>query len=193
MPGEEWEKFANLRLLLTYMYAHPGKKLLFMGGELGQEGEWDHSRGLEWRSLEKKANRCLGWFIQELNQLYRSEPPLFEADCKAAGFEWLEVDNGEESIIAFLRKAKDPRRTLLFAMNFSDVSRPEHRIGVPYPVSYSEIFNSHAKRFGGLDGSPGGRVVDAEEVPCHGREFSIRLRLPALTAVVYRPAPAARD
>jgi 1,4-alpha-glucan branching enzyme len=160
-----------------------------MGGELGQASEWEHSRGLEWRSLENKANRALGWFFQDLNHLYRSQPALFEADFKSVGFDWLEVDNSEESIIAFLRKARDPRETLLFAANFSAVSRPDHRIGVPYPVAYIELFDSNLKRYGGLHSPSLGRVVHAEEVPWHGREFSIRLTLPALSAVILKPAP----
>jgi 1,4-alpha-glucan branching enzyme len=192
MPGDEWERFANLRLLFAFMYAHPGKKLLFMGGELGQAGEWEHSCGLEWRSLENKANRALGWFFQDLNRLYRSEPALFEGDFKSVGFDWLEVDNGEESIIAFLRKARDPRETVLFAANFSAVSRPDHRIGVPYPVDYTLLFDSNAKRYGGFRAEAPSTVVHAEEVPCHGREFSIRLPLPALSAMVLKPAPATR-
>jgi 1,4-alpha-glucan branching enzyme len=189
MPGEEWEKFANLRLLFTFMYAHPGKKLLFMGSELGQEREWDHAQGLEWRALEKKPNRVLGWFFQDLNRLYRTQPALHEVDFKAAGFEWLEVDNGEESIIAFARKARDPRRALLFAANFSDVSRPGHRIGVPYPVAYTLLFDSNATRYGGCGASPGQHVLNAEDCPCHGRDFSIRATLPALSAVILEPAP----
>ena len=191
MPGEEWEQFANLRLLFAFMYAHPGKKLLFMGGELGQAGEWEHSRGLEWRSLENKANRALGWFLQDLNRLYRSQPALFEADFKSVGFEWLEVDNAEESIIVFLRKARDPRETLLFAANFSAVSRPDHRIGVPYPVGYTMLFDSNAKRYGGFAAKASARVVRAEEVHWHDREFSVRLTLPALSAVILKPAPPA--
>ena len=189
MPGEEWERFANLRLLFAFMYAHPGKKLLFMGGELGQAGEWEHSRGLEWRSLENKANRALGWFLQDLNRLYRSEPALFEADFKSVGFEWLEVDNAEESIIAFMRKARDPRETLLFAANFSAVSRPDHRIGVPYPVDYTLLLDSNAKRYGGFAVEARARVMHAEEVHWHDREFSVRLTLPALSAVILKPAP----
>jgi 1,4-alpha-glucan branching enzyme len=94
------------------MYAHPGKKLLFMGNELGQEGEWDHAEELEWGALEKKPNRGLGWLLQDLNRLYRKQPPFYAEDFKPAGFEWLEVDNSEESIIAFLRKARDPRYDL---------------------------------------------------------------------------------
>jgi 1,4-alpha-glucan branching enzyme len=186
MPGNTWERFANLRLLVSLLYGHPGKKLLFMGSEFGQEREWDHSRGLEWHLLASEPHRRLSAFLRDLNRLYRSERAFFEVDFKAVGFEWLEVDNAEESVIAFLRKAKDPRNALLFAMNFSGISRPEHRIGVPYPVRYREVFNSNA--YGGL-----GRVprdyADAEEMPWHGREFSIRLCLPALSAVILKPAP----
>jgi len=188
MPGAVAEKFANLRLLYALMWAHPGKKLLFMGGELGQESEWSHAQGLEWRALEKKPNRALGWYIRDLNTLYRERPELFEVDFKAGGFEWLEVDNAEESIIAFLRKARDPRRTLLFAANFSAVPRPEHRIGVPYPGAYTLLFDSDAAKYGGTGTPAAGEAVCAEEVPCHGRDFSIRLSLPALTAVIFEPA-----
>ena len=190
MPGEAWEKFANLRLLFALMYAHPGKKLLFMGAELGQEGEWSHAQALQWDSLKQKANRSLGWFIQDLNCLYRAEGALHEADFTAAGFEWLEVDNADESVIAFLRKGRDPRDSVLFAANFSDISRPKHRIGVPYPVTYTELFDTAAKRYGGFGGpSSSPRVLHAEEIACHGRDFSICLTLPALSAVILKPAP----
>jgi 1,4-alpha-glucan branching enzyme len=189
MPGEEWEKFANLRLLFTFMYAHPGKKLLFMGSELGQQGEWDHAKELEWRALEKKPNRGLGWLVQDLNRFYRKQPPLYQVDFKPTGFEWLEVDNNEESIIAFLRKGRDPRHALLFAANFSDISRPQHRIGVPYPVAYTLLFDSNAGKYGGCGTPPGQDVRHAEEIPWHGRDFSIRITLPALSAVILQPAP----
>ena len=169
----------------------PARSCSFMGGELGQASEWDHARGLDWRSLENKANRALGWFFQDLNRVYRSEPALFEADFKSVGFEWLEVDNADESIIAFLRKAKDPRDAVLFAANFSAVSRPDHRIGVPYPVAYTLLFDSNAKRYGGFAAEAPARIVHAEEVHWHDREFSVRLTLPALSAVILKPAPPA--
>ncbi len=194
MPGEEWEKFANLRLLFTLMYAHPGKKLLFMGGELGQESEWNHSQGLDWRLLEKKANRSLQWFFQDLNRLYREEPALHEQDFRSAGFEWLEVDNGEESILAFLRKARDPRDALVFAANFGAISRPGHRIGVPFPTAYRELFDSNSVRYGGYEGrGERRRLIQADEIPWHGREFSISIDLPAMSAVVLKPAPLQID
>ncbi len=188
MPGDERERFANLRLLFALMYAHPGKKLLFMGGELGQESEWSHEAELDWRVLERKPNRALGWFIQDLNGLYRAQPPLHEVDCRASGFEWLEADNAEDSTLAFLRKAKDPRRALLFAGNFSAVSRPGHRIGVPYPVTYTALLNSNDERYGG-SGSSRCPQVSADEIPHNGHAFSIALDLPALSAVILQPAP----
>ncbi|MFO1118598.1 MAG: 1,4-alpha-glucan branching enzyme [Rhodospirillales bacterium] len=191
MPGEEWERFANLRLLFTLMYAHPGKKLLFMGGELGQEHEWSHETGLEWRALERRPNRALGWCVQDLNRLYRSQPALHQVDFRAQGFEWLEVENADESILAFLRKARDPRQALIFAGNFSAISRPDHRIGVPYPVAYTVLFDSNEPRYGG-SGVPGGRErIIAEDVPWQGQAFSISLCLPALSAVILQPDPAA--
>ena len=190
MPGEDWERFANLRLLFTFMYAHPGKKLLFMGGELGQEGEWSHETGMEWQALERKANRALGWCVQDLNRLYRSQPALHQVDFRGQGFEWLEVDNAEESTLAFLRKARDPRRTLLFAGNFSAISRPGHRIGVPYPVAYTVLFDSNEPKYGGAGAPRGGERVIADEIPWAGQPFSIRLALPALSAVILQPDPA---
>jgi 1,4-alpha-glucan branching enzyme len=189
MPGETWEKLANLRLLFTFMYAHPGKKLLFMGSELGQESEWNHAKDLEWGALEKKSNRGLSWLLQDLNRFYRAQPPLYEVDFKPVGFEWLEVDNSKESIIAFLRKGRDPRHVLLFAANFSAISRLEHRIGVPYPVSYTRLFDSNARKYGGCGTPPGQDILHAEEISCHGRDFSIRITLPAFSAVILEPAP----
>ncbi|MFO1145342.1 MAG: alpha amylase C-terminal domain-containing protein [Rhodospirillales bacterium] len=165
MPGEEWERFANLRLLFTLMYAHPGKKLLFMGGELGQEHEWSHETGLEWRALERRPNRALGWCVQDLNRLYRSQPALHQVDFRAQGFEWLEVENADESILAFLRKAKDPRQALIFAGNFSAISRPDHRIGVPYPVAYTVLFGNQAQVRRRRHCAWRARRIIAEDVP----------------------------
>lgn len=194
MPGDEWERFANLRLLYCFMYGHPGKKLLFMGAEFGQASEWDHARGLAWELLEQEPHRRMRDFLKDMNRLYRAEAAFFQADFKGVGFEWLEVDNAEESIIAFLRKAKDPRHALLFAMNFSAVSRPAHRIGVPFPCSYTRIFTTNAGAYSGLGESAAALTVAAEEIPAHGREFSICVRLPALSAAIFKPeAPDCRS
>ncbi len=188
MPGDEGEKFANLRLLYTYMYGHPGKKLLFMGGEFGQKSEWNHAQGLDWQLLESKPHSCLQDFWRDLNRLYRSERAFFETDFSHAGFEWLDVDSAEQCVIAFLRKAKDPRNTLLFAFNFSAVPRSGYRIGVSFPVSYTEIFNSNAKRYGGSGSSDPRGVAVAEEVAWNGHAFSIKISLAALSATIFKPA-----
>ncbi|MFO1154058.1 MAG: 1,4-alpha-glucan branching protein GlgB [Rhodospirillales bacterium] len=184
------EKFANLRLLYLFMYAHPGKKLLFMGGEFAQKGEWNHARSLDWALLGETAHRQTKAFVTALNTLYRSEQALFEADFHVSGFEWLEADNAEECIIAFQRRAADPRNALLFVFNFSNVSRPEHRFGVPYPVAYEVVFDSNEARYGGRDTK--GRVgsfVHSERIWAHGRPASVSLPLPALSGVVLKPAP----
>jgi 1,4-alpha-glucan branching enzyme len=190
MPGGEWEKFANLRLLLAFMYAHPGKKLLFMGGEIAQTSEWSHDKSLDWRLLERDAHRKFHRFMAELNRAYRSERAFFEVDFKDAGFEWLDVDSAEESVVAFLRKAKDPRNALLVAFNFSLVSRPRYRIGVPYPTAYAEVLNTNATEYGGCGPVQAQTEVAAEEVPYAGRAFSIEIALPALSGIALKPAPA---
>jgi 1,4-alpha-glucan branching enzyme len=190
MPGGEWEKFANLRLLLAFMYAHPGKKLLFMGGEFAERSEWSHDKALDWGLLGREPNRKLSRFVGDLNQLYRSERAFFEVDFKSSGFEWLDVGSTGDSVIAFLRKAKDPRNALLLAFNFSLASRPSYRIGVPYPTVYKELFSSNAVEYGGFGHTLTRTEVAAEEIPYMEQAFSIELPLPALSAIVLKPAPA---
>jgi len=189
MPGNEWERFANLRLLFTFMYAHPGKKLLFMGGEFGQPSEWNHATSLDWHLQARGRHQELSRFIEDLNRLYQSEKAFYEMDFKEIGFRWMDVDSAQESVIAFVRRAKDPRNALLFVLNFSAVSRPEYRVGVPYPVTYRQLFNSNEPRYGGFGSGPTERGVEAEEIPWHGQEFSVNLALPALGGIVMKPAP----
>jgi 1,4-alpha-glucan branching enzyme len=191
MPGDDWEKFANLRLLFLLMYTHPGKKLFFMGGEFGQRSEWNHARSLEWELLEHRPHRQLKQFVAALNHFYVAEPALFEVDFRHAGFKWLEVDNGEESILAFVRRERDPRQGLVVILNFSAISRPAHRLGVPYPVAYEVLFDSNAELFGGAAGGHGlaGRRLLAEPVEAHGQAFSIVLPVAALSGLVLRPDP----
>jgi 1,4-alpha-glucan branching enzyme len=189
MPGDEWQKFANLRLLYSFMYAYPGKKLLFMGGEFGQWNEWNHNAGLDWHLLDSEPHKCLQYLVGDLNRLYHSEKAFYEVDFKSAGFEWIDADNANENVIAFMRKGKDPRNCLFFAMNFSSVPREHYRMGVPFPVFFKEVLNSDAIRYWGR-----GKVLQAggamaEEIPWHGREFSLSLYLPPLGAVVLKPFP----
>ncbi len=186
--GEPWEKFANLRLLLAFLYAHPGKKLLFMGGEFGQAGEWNHATGLDWRQAEEEPNRCVAALLADLNRLYRRERALFEVDFRGAGFEWLDVHSADHNVIAFVRKARDPRNALIFVLNFAGVSWPDYRVGVPYPVAYRPLLDTNDVAYGGAGGR-GDDEIWAEEIGWHGQAFSLRLRLPALSAVVLKPAP----
>jgi len=189
MPGNEWQRFANLRLLYAFMYAHPGKKLLFMGGEIGQQSEWNHDKSIEWFLLENPSHKGIQTFFKDLSRLYAKEKAMHEIDFHESGFEWIDVNNADDNIVSFLRKAKDPRNALIFAMNFSSVSSENYRMGVPFPGIYREILNSDASEYWGDGNTLPDKKITAEELPCHNRPFSITLNLPSLTAVVLKPAP----
>lgn len=188
MPGDDWRKQANLRLLLGYMYGEPGKKMLFMGGELGQWSEWDHDRALDWNLLEYEPHRGLQGFVRDLNRLYRSEPAMYEQDFSPDGFEWIDFRDVEASVVSFIRKGLDPDERLLFVFNFTPIVRDGYRIGVPGPGYYRELLNSDASIYGGSNVGLGGGVR-AEETVCHGRPYSLRLTLPPLGMLVLKPEP----
>lgn len=189
MPGNEAEQFANLRLLYAFMYAHPGKKLLFMGGEFGQLGEWNHDAELDWVRSKQPLHQGLQRFVAALNKLYVREPALHQVDFHPAGFAWLDANGAETNVLAFERKARDPREALLFIFNFSDQPRCNYRIGVPYPTSYRELLHSDARDYSGTGLVTAGGRLTAEEFVSHGFPFSIILDLPPLSAVVLKPAP----
>ncbi len=189
MPGTERQQFANLRLLYAFMYGHPGKKLVFMGGEFGQPNEWNHDSGLEWALLPKPAHQGLQRFVSDLNTLYAREPACHQVDFRGAGFEWLDASGAETSVLAFARKARDPREAVLFVLNFSDQAHKTYRIGVPYPVEYRELLHSDASEYGGSGATLPGKRVMAEEFFSHGYAFSIVLNLPPLSALVLKPGP----
>jgi len=189
MPGTEREQFANLRLLYAFMYGHPGKKLLFMGGEFGQPSEWNHDAELEWGLLRKPPHQGIQRFVADLNRLYRQEPACHQVDFRGAGFEWLDAGGAETNVLTFLRKARDPRDTVVFVLNFSDQAYKHYRIGVPFPVEYRELLNSDASEYGGSGETLAGKRIMAEEVSSHGYAFSLVLNLPPLSAVVLKPAP----
>jgi 1,4-alpha-glucan branching enzyme len=178
MPGDRWQKFANLRSLYAYMWARPGKKMLFMGGEFGQWREWNHDNSLDWHLLTEPDHRGLQALVRDLNRLYRAEPALWEADIEPAGFQWIDANNGDENIIAFMRIAPSGRR-LVCICNFAPVVREGYRIGVPERGLYREILNTDAAAYGGSNvGNSGG--VFAEDRASHGMMFSLVLRLPPL-------------
>jgi 1,4-alpha-glucan branching enzyme len=193
MPGTERQQFANLRLLYAFMYGHPGKKLLFMGGEFGQPSEWNHDGELEWALLRKPQYQRLQRFVSDLNALYAREPALHQVDFRGAGFEWLDASGAETNVLAFARKARDPREAVLFVLNFSDQPHKHYRIGVPYPVTYRELLHSDASEYGGTGATLPGKQVAAEEMASHGFAFSIVLDLPPFSAVVLKPAPLALE
>ena len=190
MPGDIWQRFANLRCLYAYMYGHPGKKLLFMGGEFGQWREWDHDQSLDWHLLEEGPyHKGLQRLVRDLNSLYRSQPALFQVDFDPAGFEWIDCHDWQQSVVSFLRRAKDPGDFAVLVCNFTPVPRFGHRIGVPVGGYYAELLNSDAAIYGGGDLGNGGGVK-AEPVPAHGRPFSLVLTVPPLATVVFKPAGA---
>ena len=186
MPGDRWQKFANLRTYLTFMYTMPGKKLLFMGGEFAQEREWNHNIGLDWHLLDDPMHAGLQRLVRDLNHSYRGIRPLHELDCEADGFEWIDCHDAEQSIIAYLRRGKDHGRFVVIVCNFTPVVRYNYRIGVPCGGYYQELLNSDAQAYGGSNvGNLGGRIADT--TPFQGRPYSLVLTLPPLAAIVLAP------
>jgi 1,4-alpha-glucan branching enzyme len=186
MPGDEWRKFANLRLLYALMFGHPGKKLLFMGGEFGQWSEWNHDASLDWHLMQQPLHAGLQRWVRDLNTLYRGERSLYEVDFDASGFEWVDCTDFERSIVSFLRKAENSKDMLLFVYNFTPVPRHNYRVGVPLECNWKEMLNSDAALYGGSgQGNLGGLV--AAPLPSQGRPYSLNLTLPPLSAVVFRP------
>jgi 1,4-alpha-glucan branching enzyme len=182
MPGDDWQKFANLRLLYAYLFGQPGKKLLFMGSELGPWSEWHHDGSLNWDLLESSHHVTILRLVQSLNHIYAKEPALHEYDCDPRGFEWLDANDYESSVISFLRKGKQPEDRVAVVCNFTPVPRHCYRTGVPQFGFWREILNTDALEHGGSGmGNLGG--VYAENAPCHGRKFSVSLTLPPLAAV----------
>jgi 1,4-alpha-glucan branching enzyme len=188
MPGDYWQKFANLRLLLGYMYGQPGKKLLFMGGEFGQWAEWYHEASLDWHLLAYPMHGALQRWVMDLNRLYHQEPALYTQDFTPAGFEWIDCNDMEQSVITFLRKGLDPGDLMLVVCNFTPVPRHNYRMGVPLSGFWREVLNSDAHDYGGSGhGNLGG--VETTPTPCHGRLHSLSLILPPLTALFFKPQP----
>jgi 1,4-alpha-glucan branching enzyme len=187
MPAYYMEdKFANLRLLYGFMYGHPGKKLLFMGGEIGEWDEWDHNNGLNWALLRWPPHQRLQQFVKDLNRLYVSEPALYEVDFHYSGFEWIDFHDSDNSIISFLRRAKNPNEFVVFVCNFTPVVREGYRIGVPTPGFYAELLNSDAAVYGGQNiGNRGG--LPAEDFAWQGRPHSLQLTVPPFAVVVLKP------
>ncbi|MDE2261593.1 MAG: alpha amylase C-terminal domain-containing protein, partial [Gammaproteobacteria bacterium] len=186
MPGDEWQQFASLRLLFGYMWTHPGKKLLFMGGEFGQKREWQHDESLEWHVLQYPLHEGLRRWVRDLNHLYRGTPALYQRDFTPDGFQWIDCNNADESVIVYLRRGQRPGDVALVACNFTPVPRDNYRIGVPRGGWWRERLNSDASEYGGSGiGNFGG--VEASPLPSHGMTHSLALHLPPLSAVIMTP------
>lgn len=185
MPGDEWQRFANLRLMYGYMYTHPGTKLLFMGGEFGQTSEWSIERGLEWWLLEFGVHQGMQAWVRDLNKFYSANPALYEKQFNAEGFEWVEHGDWENSIIAYLRKGEKTEENLLVVCNFTPVTRQGFRIGVPSAGKWKEVLSSDAKVYNGTGDHQNG-TVKADKQEWNGREHSIEFTLPPLSTVVFQ-------
>ena len=185
MPGDAWQRFGNLRLLLANQWANPGKKMLFMGSEFGSTSEWDQDEPLDWSLLEQAPHRGIQRLVSDLNRLYKAEPALHETDCEPAGFEWAEGGDAENSVLAFFRRSACDTRWVLAVMNFTPVVRTGYRVGVPFGGRWAEVLNTDAEVYGGSgEGNMGG--LEAEGVEWHGRAWSLPLTLPPLGAVFLR-------
>jgi 1,4-alpha-glucan branching enzyme len=185
MPGDDWQRFANLRLLLGYMWAHPGKKLLFMGGEFGQRSEWQHESSLEWHLLEYPEHRGLQRWVQDLNRLYKREPALYVLDFSTDGFEWIDFSDGEQSVLSFVRKSANPDDTLLVVCNCTPVPRHNYLVGAPCGGYWRELLNSDAENYGGSgQGNMGG--VTAAPLAVQGRPHALNLTLPPLAVLFFK-------
>lgn len=183
MPGDQWQKFASLRLLLGFMFGHPGKKLLFMGGEFGQWSEWNHDASLDWHLLNAPFHSALRHWVRDLNTLYRDQPALHQLDFDAGGFAWVDCNDYERSVISFLRRGRNPDEQLLFVCNFTPVARQNYRVGVPQLGYWKELLNSDAPVYGGSgQGNFGG--LQSVPLPIHGQPFSLNMTLPPLGVLV---------
>ena len=186
MPGDFWQRFANLRCYLSFFYTHPGKKLLFMGAEIAQQNEWSHERGLDWHLLEDPHHSGTQTLVRDLNHLYAAEPALHERDCEGEGFAWIDAHDGANSIISFVRYGADRSSFLVIVCNFTPVVHHGYRVGVPHEGHYREIFNSDSVRYAGNDiGNASELIADAH--PWNAADHSLSLTLPALATLILKP------
>ena len=182
MPGDLWQKYANLRLLFGYMWAQSGKKLLFMGGEFGQWPEWNHDASVEWDVLQYPDHAGVLKWVEDLNRTLRAEPALHMLDTDPRGFEWVDANDGDNSALTFLRKTENPDDTILVALNFTPVPRENYRVGVPQCGYWRELLNSDGEIYGGSDMGNGGGC-NSEPIPWHNQSCSVDLILPPLAAL----------
>ncbi len=187
MPGDRWQQLANLRAYFAFMWTHPGKKLLFMGGEFAQNDEWDHDNSLDWHLLQYPEHQGVQAIVRDLNRLYRSSPSLYRLDHAAEGFSWVDCSNHDQSVLAFLRKSPKDGHDTLVVGNFTPLVRRDYRIGVPAPGYYREVLNTDSELYGGSNVGNAGLVL-AEDIPSHGLSHSILIALPPLATLIFQKA-----
>ena len=185
MPGDEWQRFANLRAYFGFMWTHPGKKLLFMGGEFAQEREWDHDTGLDWGLLDRPRHASVQQLVRDLNRLYREIPALHRKDCNGTGFRWVVIDDRDQSVYVYLRFGEEADPPVLVACNFTPVPREGYRVGVPRAGGWLEVLNTDSEIYGGSNMGNGG-CVQAQPIASHGLPASLELTLPPLATIVLR-------
>ncbi|MCC8423787.1 1,4-alpha-glucan branching protein GlgB [Mucilaginibacter sp. UR6-11] len=185
MPGDEWQQFANLRLVYSYMFTHPGAKLLFMGSEFGQGVEWNYQNALQWHVLDYPNHKGISETVRALNQLYKTEPAMYEKAFSPEGFEWVDGGNANDSVVVFVRKGHEAKNDLLIVLNMTPVSRHNFRVGVPSAGNWNEIFNSDTEAYWG-SGITNTTTLKSEAVSWHGRDHSINIILPPLAASIFK-------
>ncbi len=192
VPGDDWQKAATLRALFGYMYAHPGKKLMFMGCEFGQGREWNHDRSLDWHLLDRPLHRGIWQFMKDLNRVYTSEPALHQSDFEPSGFQWIDCNDSDNSVVSLIRRATDPEDFVAAILNFTPVARSGYVVGMPRAGVYHELLNSDSSAYGGGNiGNDG--AVTTDPVPAHGYPQSVRLTLPPLGFLLLKPNGAGGD
>jgi 1,4-alpha-glucan branching enzyme len=184
MPGDDWQRFANMRAYLSFMWAHPGKKLIFMGTEIAERDEWNHDWQVNWSLLDDPLHRGVQRLVRDLNRIYAAEPALHRLDCEASGFRWIVGDDRDQSVFAFLRRGEEPdRKPVLVVCNFTPTPRTDYRIGVPVGGRWRERVNTDAALYGGSNLGNGG-AIEAQPVPSHGYDMSLQLTLPPLATLL---------
>jgi 1,4-alpha-glucan branching enzyme len=185
MPGDDWQKFANLRLLYTYMFGHPGKKLLFMGNEFAQWSEWTEQHSIDWHLLQWENHEGVQNLVKDLNQIYKDEHALHEVDFKWEGFEWIDISDADNSMLSFIRKGKNPDDYLVFLLNFTPTLHNEYKFGVPEACKYEVVLNSDSEFYGGSNAGPG--VIEGRDGAWHSQPANITVTVPPLAGLILRP------
>ena len=185
MPGDEWQGFANLRLLYSYMFTHPGTKLLFQGAEFGQSEEWNFQKSLDWHLLDFEVHKGLQALVRDLNKLYKKEPALYEKQFSAEGFEWIDYNDTENSVLVYIRHGVKPSDDVIVACNMTPIPRGNYRIGLPKPGKLKEIFNSDLKTYSGT-GTFKNKLIDSDKKKCQSRDHSAKIMIPPLGMVAFK-------